>query len=152
MDVTFAAMIFVAGIVVFYLYTINYKSNERNEVGEARFEAGIVASAMLSEGEPLDWNETSVAKIGLMSNGQLNETKIARLYNLTQTNYNQTKHLLGVRYDYFVNFSETLFIEGEPIPGIGRIPDESARNTIKVTRFTNYQDKPLTVEVSAWKS
>ena len=149
-DVTLAAMIFVAGIVVFYLYTINYKSGEGLEVEEGRFEAGLVASSILSEGVPEDWNQSSVSKIGILTQGQINETKLARFYNLTSTDYERTKQLFGVRYDYFINLSAPLVIEGSLREGIGKRPDENAENTLKLTRFTNYQNKPVTIEVIAW--
>ncbi len=150
MDVTLAAMIFVAGIVVFYLYTINYKSGEGLEVEEGRFEAGLVASSILSEGTPEDWNQSSVSKIGLLTQGQINEEKLAQFYNITQTDYKRTKQLFGVRYDYFVSLSVPLMIEGSLREGIGKQPDESAKNTLKITRFANYQNKPITIEVLAW--
>lgn len=151
MDITLAAMIFVMGIVIFYLYTLNYKTSERNEIEEARYEAGLVASSILSEGNPPDWTALTVTKIGLMSNGQLSDIKITQLYDLAYADYGQTKQLFGARYEYFINLSEKIIIGGEPVPGIGRIPDASAQNTIKITRLTNYHNKPVTVEVSAWK-
>lgn len=152
MDLTFAAMIFIAGIVAFYLYTINYKSSEGSEVDEARFEADLIAASLLSEGIPSSWTTTTVSKIGVINEGKINETKLAMVYNMSQLDYSRTKNLFGIRYDYFINLSETMVIEGTARAGIGREPNQSAKNTIKITRFTNYQNKPVTLEVSAWKS
>ncbi len=151
LDATVAAMIFIAGVVIFYLYVINYKTSEGNEIEMARFESEIVASGFLSEGTPSDWDENTVTRLGVLSEDKIDELKIARFYNLTQSDYERTKRLFGTRYDYGLTFSEPIVIESQVITEMGQQPSPTAEASFKVTRFTSYKGKPITVEINTWK-
>ncbi len=151
LDATVAAMIFITSVVVFYLYVINYKTSEGNEIEMTRFEAEIVASSFFSEGTPLDWDENTVSRLGVLSGGKIDELKMARFYNLTLEDYERTKRLFGTRYDYGLTFSEPITIESQAVTEIGQQPTPTAEASFKVTRFTSYKGRPVTVEVVAWK-
>lgn len=151
LDVTIAAMIFLTGIIVFYLYVINYKTSEGIEIEEARFEADLIAASILSEGTPTDWDSSSVTKIGILSGEKINETKLAQFHALATTQYERTKQLFGTRYNYFINSSEPFIINNNAESGIGHSPSPQAETTLKINRFTTYKNKPVTLEIQVWK-
>ena len=150
-DLMIGAGIFMIGLTVFFLYTLNYPKGNEETGKDLEYEAKRIASDLLSSGLPTNWNEINVQKIGLTSNNLINQTKLDLFYNLMQNNYNNTKILFGTKYDYFVNASNSLNINGNPISGIGIYPI-NVKNEVKLTRVTVYEGVPINLEVTVWES
>jgi hypothetical protein len=148
-DLAIAATIFSLGLVAFYLFSINSNNETTESFDNMRYESGIIANSLLSEGSPVSWTETNVVRIGLLSNNQLNETKLRMFNSLASTNYSRTKQLFRITGNYYVSFSENLSVENQTMGIIGRQPAES-QNLLKVTRLTSYNNKPIVFYIYSW--
>ncbi len=149
-DLEIAAAIFITGIIAFYLFTFNYQGVQNSPNEDIVYEASTVADSLLSTGLPDNWNSTSVIKIGIVSSNKLDQQKIDSFYNLSETDYNRTRALLRTQFNFFVNISDTLYANGQVIDGIGHVPSENA-TVFRVSRFTSYQNKPVTLYVLLWR-
>ncbi|MBI2452018.1 hypothetical protein HYV50_02985 [Candidatus Pacearchaeota archaeon] len=147
-DLLIGGTIFLGAIIFFYLFTYNYPSSGEETFDILIYEAGLVSDSLLSEGYPVDWNETNVVRIGILSQNKIDSNKLEKFYNLTNTSsgYAKSKSAFNVRNDYFVNLSEPTSVGGVQVTGIGRLND-GAENLIKRERFTIYNNKPVTMYV-----
>jgi hypothetical protein len=150
-DLMIAATIFLIGIVLFYFYSLNYPSEAKDTLESLFYEGNLIADSLLTEGFPVDWDVTNVQRIGLLSNGQINDTKLDRLYLLVSTSdgYDLTKALFNIKQEYYFNMSIPMSISGEIVEIIG-FKDEENQNLLKITRLTTYQDKLVTLDVYIW--
>mgnify|MGYP000014655228 CR=1 FL=1 len=73
-DLMMASIIFLGGITVFYLYSLNTPEAETT-LNKLTYEGNIVASTLLSDGFPIDWEEFNVVNPGILSNNKINQTK-----------------------------------------------------------------------------
>jgi hypothetical protein len=119
------------------------------------YDGNIITDNILSEGTPKDWNSSNVITIGILSDNKINETKIERFYNLSNMSYAFTKNLFNTRFDYFFFLTENLSLPSEEIRGIGKPGTDpasiSAKNLVKITRFTIYKNKPQTFYLYIWE-
>ncbi len=151
-DLVIAAAIFTIALVFFYFYTIN-NSRETEEVFQKMFSEGdLIGSFILSEGYPENWNPSNVVSIGLLSRGEINETKLESLYSLTLSDYNQTKKLFNTKYNYYFSLEGKNFsINSQPVSGLGEnYNNHECQNLIKLTRFVIYQRAPATLNLFVW--
>ena len=148
-DVMVAVMVFFTGIVTFYLFALNYEQANPKNSAELKHDARIMADNLLSEGIPESWNISTVSTIGITKDNKIDQQKLENLYTLSQTEYLSSRGLLHTRFDYFITLSEPIIIQGSNVDGIGKEPI-NASSVVRVTRFTIYQDKPVTMYVIAW--
>lgn len=148
-DAMIAAVIFSAGVITFYLFALNYSAAKSQIVEDLTYDANNIADSILSEGLPTNWNESVVTKIGILSDDKINNTKVAQFYNLSIEKYPLTKSQFNTRFDYFFNLSEPLIINNVPVTGIGH-PPVNAKNVVRVTHFSAYNNKPVTVYILTW--
>ena len=155
-DLAVAMSIFVMSITILYFFSINYSKDSQNEFDILSDDAELIIEDILSEGYPKNWNNTNVIKIGILTNGKINNTKIERFYNLTQTNYQKTKSLFNTNYDYFFAFNENISFGSEEVRGIGKdgtdIENIDSENIIRVERYTIYKNKPAKVYLYLWSN
>ena len=151
-DLIVGTSIALIALVVFFVYAYNYgtrgdeKLDKLNEAGE------LVANSLLSSGYPENWQSGSVTKIGITSENKINNTKLEYFYNISQQDYKRTQAIFSIRYNYFVNLTDPIIINGNEIPGIGLYPQQSpTENIIKLTRFTIYNNKPSTLNILIWE-
>lgn len=149
-DAMMASIIFIAGIVVFYLYSLNLTDQTDETLNKMLYDGNVIAESFLSEGSPDNWDSTNVQKIGLQTKNKINDTKLERFYQLSMMDYQKTKLLLNTNYNYYVFFQENITISGAQIEGIGSIPT-SPKNLIKIIRVTIYKDKPTTISIDIWE-
>ncbi len=147
-DLVVASVIFTFAIMAFYIFAINYSTGGEEQFNTLIYEGQLVADSILSEGHPSDWNSSNVVRIGLLSGGKINQTKIDRFYNMTvnATTYNRTKVLFNIAHDYNISFSSPVTIEGSQIYSLG-ITKGTPENLIRVSRFTIYNNKPITLNI-----
>lgn len=147
-DLMVAFSIFLMGIFVFFIYSINYLGESKEILEDLAYDGKIITNAILSQGYPENWDETNVVKIGILNDNKINETKLEYFYNLAQNNYEQTKSLFNTRFDYFYFLDEDMTINSVDIEGIGKPgidPDNiDAENIVKISRYVIYKDKPMT--------
>jgi hypothetical protein len=148
-DLAVAAIIFVVGIVVFFLFSINAHNETAESFDNLEYEAGIIADSLFSEGSPSSWTESNVVRLGLLSNNQINETKLAMFSSLAGADYQKTKQLFRIKGNYYITFSENLSANEQMIDLIGQQPVE-AQNLLKVTRLSNYNGKPIVFYIHSW--
>ena len=150
MDLMIASIIFTMGIIVFYFYALNEPSEAEEKIDALFYDGKVIADSILSEGHPKDWNVGNVVAIGILSQNKINETKLERFYDLADDDYNKTKALFNTKYNYYFFLNETMFINGEEKPGIGRVPSNH-KNLVKITRFTIYKEKPMAAYLHVWE-
>jgi hypothetical protein len=156
-DLTVAMAIFLVGIMIFFIYSVN-QSDEAQENFELLFYEGkVVSNNLMSEGYPSNWNSTQVMSIGVMTQEKINQTKLEQIYNMIydENNYSKTKNLLNTQYDYYFFLEGNMTIDGNSVDGIGK-PGEtrnsiSPKNLIKIKRFTIYQNKTTPLYIYVWE-
>ncbi len=151
-DLVIAMTIFSIAIIIFFLYSINFAGYETTEFKSLDYDAEIIADSILSPGSPENWTTDSVVIPGILTNNQINQTKLDNLKTLTSTqeNYQTTRLKFSTKYDFY------FFLKDSPNNGIGKpntdpetIADEK-ENLVKITRFTIYENKPKTVYLYLW--
>ncbi len=153
-DLMIATALFLGGIIIFYIYSINYPIEGKKSFEELYYEGSVILDSLLSEGFPSDWNAINVVRIGILDDEKVNETKLERFYNLNNSDYQKTKSLFNTKYEYYFNFSEpiTLSSNGQVISGIGFEPiSTSTTNLVKITRVSIYKNKPVSVNLQVWE-
>ncbi len=148
-DLAIAAIIFSLGIVAFYLFSINSQNETAESFDNLKYEAGVIANSLFSEGSPSSWTETNVVRIGLLSQNQVNETKLGMFNSLASADYSRTKQLFRITGNYYISFSENMSVGNQTISIIGQQPVE-AQNLLKVTRLSSYNNKPIVFYIYSW--
>lgn len=149
-DIIVATGIFIVGITIFFLYSVNYPTGEQEKVDDLLYEGNVVADDLLSTGNPENWTTLTVSKIGILNNNNIiDQNKLNEFYSLSSTSYSRTKAIFGIKYNYFINFSSPIEILSSNISGIGLLP-ANENNNIKISRISIYKNKPVTIEVQVW--
>ncbi|HIH32200.1 TPA: hypothetical protein HA235_05820 [Candidatus Woesearchaeota archaeon] len=97
-----AFLIFSAAFIMSIKTIVNIYGND--DLSLVIKEAELISEQLTSEGYPSNWDNDTLIRIGLMSNGSLNPEKLNRFYNL---NYNYAKSSFATQYNYFVFFSNS---------------------------------------------
>jgi len=145
-DLILGMVIFLFGIFVFFLFSLNYNSSYDSTLDELKYQGRTVGDSLLSEGFPRDWdksdfNSGTLSKIGIMSNDSLDESKLKNLSEITSTSlsYNKTKNILNIKDEFYVQFNPAI----GSINSIGRVPTNE-KNLISVKRLVAYDSNPTT--------
>ena len=151
-DLIIAGVIFSAGIVGFYFYSINYPAEGRQSLESLFYEGNVIADNLLSTGFPKDWTKLTLVKIGLTTDGKINDTKLEYFNDIVAATggYEQSKILLNTKYEYYLNFSIPMIINSGKVDFIGQ-KDQNSDNLVKITRFTVYQNQPVSLNIYVWK-
>ena len=154
-DLMVAFVIFSIGIFVFFLYSINAPTEAEENIDALFYEGKIIASSILSEGYPADWNSENVVTAGILTDNKINETKVERFYNLAQADYAKTKRIFNTKYDYYFFLDRNMVISSGEIEGIGKPgtvkENINALNLVKVTKLTIYENKPTSAYLYIWE-
>lgn len=97
-----AFLIFSAALILSIKTVVNIYGND--DLSSVIKEAELISGQLKSEGYPLNWNNNTVIRIGLISNGSLDNEKLNNLYSM---NYYSAKNTLATQYNYFVFFSNS---------------------------------------------
>ena len=156
-DMMIASIIFISGIIIFYVYSLNYPKESQEVLDRLYSDGDFIAELILSEGLPVNWDAGNVIRIGLTTNNKINETKLERFYNLadSQSNpagYAQAKSIFSTKYNFFMNFSQQMTVGSNPVQGVGKsFQNEQVTNIIKITRATIYQNKIVSLDLYIWE-
>ena len=133
-DVIVAVLIFIIGIIILYLYAINYADQSNKKLNDLLYQANTASEIILKDDE-----------IGIASNGEINQTKLENFYNF---NYQSKKSQLGIKDNFYFSFSG-MSIEGSPVEYIGE--KDTGNDLVQVTRFAIYENKPVKFYVYVWR-
>ncbi|MBI2047116.1 hypothetical protein HYT26_03065 [Candidatus Pacearchaeota archaeon] len=158
LDLIIASIIFMAGIIVFYLYAINFSTEAEESLDTLFNDGNFISNVLLSEGVPAGWSGSNVSSPGLVSQSKINETKLEGFYSLVGSDYQKSKRMLNTKFDFYVYFTEKMSINSSIIDGIGKsgvnrtniLESESLQNIVKIERFTIYNNKPTQLNVYVW--
>ncbi len=148
-DLIFAIVIFIGVLVFLYLHIFNLSFDKQDTFNNLVYEGKIIGDSLLSEGFPEDWNDANVVNLGILSNGEINKTKLEKFYNLSLSDYQKTKNLFNVAHDYYVFFDEPVNLGWNNISGIGSNP-ASSDNLVKVTRIVVLDKKIDNMNIYMW--
>src|SRR3989338_11299241 len=87
-DLIIASIIFISGILLFYVYSINYPKESYEQLDKMFNNGEFIAEVLLTEGLPSDWNQDTVVRIGLTTGKKINQTKIKEFYLLANNQLN----------------------------------------------------------------
>ena len=156
-DLMIAAFIFSIGIITFYIYTLN-NYGTGGEAENLEYEGNFITDILMSEGYPENWTADNVLSIGILTEGKINQSKLENFYALASADYSKTKRLFNTKYDYyfFLEGNIDLLTSGaDEIRGIGKPginpEDINSENLVKITRFTIYEEKPVTAYLYVWE-
>lgn len=147
-DLMIALVIFLSGIVLIYLYAINFSDTSQDILNELHSESILVSSMILSEGSPDGWNLQNVEIPGILTENRLNQTKLELLNELVEEDYERTKIMLGAKNNFYFTFIE-IEANGIPLEGVGKAP-EGEENLIKIERVMVYGNKPVKFILYTW--
>ncbi len=157
LDILAGMALFLIGIVVFFVYSLNQPGEAQDNFELLFYDGKIIADNLMSQGYPSDWNSSNVISLGISSDDKINETKLERLYEMiyTENNYTITKNILNTQYEYYFFLEQNMTINSIDVEGIGK-PGATrnnidARNLIKITRFTIYQNKTTPLYIYIWE-
>jgi hypothetical protein len=117
MDMIFAIVIFAITMVILTYVWFNvsqqFSITYSNAYGNMQSDMQQLTNRLLTTGTPSNWyysvdpanlSTWTNTSIGLASStgGRLSEAKIAKLYALSLINYDASKQLLGVSYNYYI--------------------------------------------------
>lgn len=150
-DLIIAFVIFFVGILLIYNYAINNMGGSESVLNSLESQAETGSSLILSEGSPENWTKINNTKTpGILSENKINQTKLNRFYNITNTEeeYTKTKLKLGINEQFYFNFSG-MKANGEPVEGIGKKPS-NPRDLFKLERVTVYENKITKFNMYIW--
>lgn len=149
-DLMIASGIFLAGIIFFYFYAINYSQDNSLKSDNLAYEASLIADTIFSEGYPEDWNSEDVLKIGIIEENKVSPEKAYNFYILANEDYERTKNLFNTRYEYYLSFPENLTYNSTEIDLIG-FKNEEAENIAKISRTTILNNKIQSIDIIVWE-
>ncbi|MBU0757652.1 MAG: hypothetical protein KKF44_06285 [Nanoarchaeota archaeon] len=105
---------FILGLAIFlliFLLALKLTTENfilaRSDIDEMAFVSKYISDSLMTEGIPVYWDADDVVKIGLTNgNNELNITKLDHFSNMTDTNFEATKSLLGTKYDFIIFFKD----------------------------------------------
>ena len=134
LDIVIASVIFMIGIIVLYLYAINYLSKPDERLKEMFYEGNLASELILSKDD-----------FGILTGHKVNQTKLDS-FNST---YQNKKSLLGIRRNFYFVI-DGLELGGSPAEYVGaKNPDPE--NIVQITRITIYKDKPAKFQLYVWE-
>jgi hypothetical protein len=127
-------------------------------------DAQRLSESFLSTGIPLNWTEEDVISLGLLfEDSSIDLVKIMKLQNLTLTNYERSKYIIGIKSDYLLyfetingtslNLTNQTYI-GKPGASVQEVIDNNPGDKTTFTRYVVYrQDSTadiLAMNVLVW--
>lgn len=136
LDAIIAGVIFLVGVVVLYIYAINYSAQTINDLEELYYEGNLASELILSD-----------QNFGILTDDKVDQTKMEQ-YQFS-TNYTLKKAELGVVNNFYFKM-ENLTVGGSAVSYIG-LNSSNVESSIQVTRITVYKDKITKFEIVVWK-
>jgi hypothetical protein len=135
LDLSAAIVIFISGVLILYVYAINYTNQSQEILNEMKYEGSLASELILSEDS-----------FGILSDGKVNQTKLEDF----NSNYNLRKGIFGIKNDFYFTM-EGLTLNGNPADYVGLINSTAVEQLIQTTRVTIYKNKPVKFEIYVWE-
>ena len=135
LDLIVACIIFLIGILILYIYAINYTPETKNRLDELFYEGNLASKLILSEND-----------YGILSENKINQTKLDDFYN---ADYQTKRKQLGLSNNFYFTF-DGLEINEIPENYVGMINPSGVENLIKITRLSIYKNKPIKFQLFVW--
>lgn len=154
-DYAISLAVFALGLLILFQYIPNLSDDN---IDELSLDARILSDSILSEGIPSDWDNETLVKIGLLTNGSIDSNKWIELKDVE---YSKALSILPISSDFVIFFESEntlLGIGGEKYYG-----KENANSTninelfnpteiVSVQRLVTYNGKIIIMNVRAWYS
>ena len=127
-DLVVASVVFIIAVIILYVYAVNYTSQSRDKLEELFYEGNLASELILSEDS-----------FGIMSNSQVNQTKLAEY-----SNYQLKKDAMGLRRNFYFN------IQNNPL-NYGLTNSSPVENLIQITRITIGNNKLIKFQLYVWE-
>ncbi len=132
-----------------------------NRFDKLESQAIVASDVLLSEGYPVDWNESSVLRPGLLSSGSLNLSKLSLIINLSVNDYDRFRSLLvddAQLFVYFRNSSGIINLSGScgfgsPEVVVGpscSLSFPESDDKVFINRLVVFNNSIVNMVVSAW--
>ena len=131
LDLVIATFLFLVGLIMLFMYAINYSTYSQEHLDELFYEGKLAAELILSDDN-----------FGILTNDRVNQTKLDE-YNIS---YSGKKDDLGVIHDFYFKM-EGLNVNGIPKDYLGRMNTSATTDLIEITRVTIYESKPVKFEL-----
>ncbi len=136
LDVIVAIIIFTSGIILLFIFAINYTNQAENKLDDLLSQGRTAAELILS-------NEDS----GILSGNIINQTKLESLYN---SDYEILRSKFGVKNNFYFTF-DGLEINGSFKEYGGKVNSTSIKSLIKIERLSIYKNKPIKFDLYIWE-
>ncbi|MBI3622879.1 hypothetical protein HY212_02250 [Candidatus Pacearchaeota archaeon] len=134
LDVVIAIVIFTIGIVLLYVYAINYFSKSDELLNNLFYEGNIAAQLILSDDD-----------LGILSGDAVNQTKLDQF----NSSYDQKKTMLGITKDFYFSI-DGMVVNDIPASYVG-MKSQNPENVVQITRITIYNNKPVKFQLYIWE-
>lgn len=133
-DLVAAVVIFVAGLIILYVYAVNYNNATSNNLNEFLYEGNLASELILSNQD-----------FGILSGREVNQTKLDDFHD----NYDSRKRIVGVTHDFYFTM-EGLEIDGSGAAYAGKMNSTNTKNFIQISRITIYKKTPTKFLLYIW--
>jgi len=157
LDMVIAAVLFTAGLIFFYKYSIDLMESQQDVAGNLATNANLLSNFIISQGYPVGWNKTNVIIIGISDNKRINETKVKMF---SEIDYEQTRSLLSTHNDYYLFFENSAgdLVDINNVKGVGKsgvnttnlVEVENPRDIVKMYRYSLYNSEIIRVGLYVW--
>ena len=120
LDLIIASVIFLIGIIILFLYAINYSSQTKNQLNELFYDGNLASELILSEED-----------FGILTDDKVDSSKLAVF------DCKVKKIEMSLKYDFYFNLGGNYYCD---------IPADT-EDLVKVTKITIYNDKPTKFEL-----
>ncbi|MFC1753263.1 hypothetical protein ACFL96_07705 [Thermoproteota archaeon] len=145
-DFFIGLLIFIVAMTGYLAYTYSDSVEEKGELSELIIDAKVIASSLISEGYPSDWNESNVTRIGLTDGDyRLMEEKLDAFNDLS---YDDRADLLGTTKDYYFYIQ---YQNGTEFNHLG-MNGSSAVKLVQMTRIVVYNDTFVKMVFYLWQN
>lgn len=120
LDLVIASFIFMVGIIILFVYAINYNSETKSSLDELFYEGNLASGLILSESD-----------FGILTNDRVNQSR------LTSFDCPSKRNDMNLRYSFYFDLDGSSYCDVPSNP----------ENIIKVTRITINENKPAKFEL-----
>lgn len=157
LDLMAGLALFLVGVIIFFIYSLNQPSQARETLELLSHDGKIIADNLLSQGYPTDWDPNNIITIGLTTDNKINQTKLENLHKMIyiENNYTKTKNLFNTQYEYYFFLNQNMTINSNSVEGVGKPgttkQNINAKDLVKITRYTIYQNKTTPLYLYIWQ-
>lgn len=134
LDLVIAGVIVTIGIIILYVYAINYTNQSQKNLENLFYEGNLAAELTLSEDS-----------FGILTDQRVNQTKLDEFYN----NYDSKRAEMRITKNFYFTM-ENLTANVVSVDYVGN-KSATTDSSVKITRITVYKNKPTKFELFIWE-